>query len=348
MIVEEGLSGRTHGVRRSDRGHAQERRAHADRRSSRAMRRWTSSMIMLGTNDFKDQLSNTAYQFGARHADADPDDQGPLCALVERGPEVLVVTPPAITEDAEPAMWGTGHQQCADHANYLEQVAAPHRLLPFRRQPRGARPASTASIWTRRRTRCSARPWRRRCAPSSPCETCAESLYIIHMRSNTARGADAGSRAPCAGRRRGSGTRADRSGKPTRREDIMNLKQARARWRSPRVDGCRDSSPAASRRRTTPSSSWPGRAPDPFWSAVQQGFDTGHQGSRRQDAVDGAAGLQRHRPDLYHSMFEAAIARKPAAIVGGQLLPRADRAADQAGGRPRASRSLVINSGGTN
>ena len=44
-------------------------------------------------------------------------------ALVERGPEILIVTPPAIGEAAEPAIWGQGHRRCADHAYYLEQVA---------------------------------------------------------------------------------------------------------------------------------------------------------------------------------------------------------------------------------
>ena len=50
-------------------------------------------------------------------------------AMVEHPPEVLVVTPPSITEEAEPAIWGIGHQRCRDHAHYLEQVA--HRTGCF-------------------------------------------------------------------------------------------------------------------------------------------------------------------------------------------------------------------------
>lgn len=79
-------------------------------------------IIMLGTNDFKDQFSITAFNSARGMLTLIQMVKGHF-ALVERGPEVLIVTPPAIGEAAEPAIWGDGHRRCADHAYYLGQVA---------------------------------------------------------------------------------------------------------------------------------------------------------------------------------------------------------------------------------
>lgn len=79
-------------------------------------------IMMLGTNDFKDQFSVSAFNSARGMLTLIQMVKGHF-ALVERGPEILVVTPPAITEAAEPAIWGDGHRRCRDHAYYLEQVA---------------------------------------------------------------------------------------------------------------------------------------------------------------------------------------------------------------------------------
>lgn len=80
-------------------------------------------IMMLGTNDFKDQFSITSFNSARGMLTLIQMVKGHF-ALVERGPEILVVTPPAIGEAAEPAIWGDGHRRSADHAYYLEQVAS--------------------------------------------------------------------------------------------------------------------------------------------------------------------------------------------------------------------------------
>ena len=85
-------------------------------------------IIMLGTNDFKDQFSISAFNSARGVLTLIQMVKGHY-ALVERGPEILIVTPPALGEAAEPAIWGNGHRRCADHAYYLEQVA--HRTGCF-------------------------------------------------------------------------------------------------------------------------------------------------------------------------------------------------------------------------
>jgi lysophospholipase L1-like esterase len=79
-------------------------------------------ILMLGTNDFKDQFSISAFNSARGMLTLIQMVKGHY-ALVERAPEVLVVTPPSITEDAEPAIWGQGARRCVDHAYYLQQVA---------------------------------------------------------------------------------------------------------------------------------------------------------------------------------------------------------------------------------
>lgn len=79
-------------------------------------------IIMLGTNDFKEQFAISAFN-SARGALTLIQMVKGHYALVERGPEILVVTPPALTELAEPAIWGKGYLRCVDHAYYLQQVA---------------------------------------------------------------------------------------------------------------------------------------------------------------------------------------------------------------------------------
>lgn len=85
-------------------------------------------ILMLGTNDFKDQLRIGAYNSARGTLTLVQMIKGHF-AMVDHPPEVLIVTPPAITEDAEPAIWGAGYQRCRDHAHYLEQVA--HRTGCF-------------------------------------------------------------------------------------------------------------------------------------------------------------------------------------------------------------------------
>jgi len=80
-------------------------------------------IMMLGTNDFKDQFSVSAFNSARGMLTLIQMVKGHF-ALVERGPEILVVTPPSITEAAEPAIWGDGPRRCLDHAYYLEQVAS--------------------------------------------------------------------------------------------------------------------------------------------------------------------------------------------------------------------------------
>ncbi len=85
-------------------------------------------VIMLGSNDFKEQLNISAYNSARGMLTLIQMIKGHY-ALVDHPPEVLVVTPPAITEAAEPAIWGGGHLRCRNHAHYLEQVA--HRTGCF-------------------------------------------------------------------------------------------------------------------------------------------------------------------------------------------------------------------------
>jgi len=79
-------------------------------------------VMMLGTNDFKDQFRLNAYNSARGTLTLIQMIKGHY-AMVDDPPEVLIVTPPSITEAAEPAMWGDGFRRCRDHAHYLEQVA---------------------------------------------------------------------------------------------------------------------------------------------------------------------------------------------------------------------------------
>lgn len=79
-------------------------------------------ILMLGTNDFKDQFSISAFNSARGMLTLVQIVKGHY-ALVEQGPEILIVTPPSITAMAEPAIWGDGARRCVDHAYYLQQVA---------------------------------------------------------------------------------------------------------------------------------------------------------------------------------------------------------------------------------
>jgi len=79
-------------------------------------------IIMLGGNDFKEQYGISAYNSARGMLTLVQTIKGHY-ALIDTCPEILIVTPPAITELAEPAMWGEGWKKCVDHAYYLEQVA---------------------------------------------------------------------------------------------------------------------------------------------------------------------------------------------------------------------------------
>lgn len=79
-------------------------------------------IIMLGTNDFKDQFSISSYDSSRGMLTLIQMIKGHY-ALIERGPEILIVTPPIISKDAEPTIWRGGYLRAVDHAYYLEQVA---------------------------------------------------------------------------------------------------------------------------------------------------------------------------------------------------------------------------------
>lgn len=79
-------------------------------------------ILMLGTNDFKEQFNISAYNSARGMLTLIQMVKGHY-ALSDESPEILVVTPPSLLEAAEPAMWGDGWRRCADHAYYLEQVA---------------------------------------------------------------------------------------------------------------------------------------------------------------------------------------------------------------------------------
>jgi len=79
-------------------------------------------IIMLGTNDFKDQFSSSSFNSARGVLTLIQMVKGHY-ALIERGPEILIVTPALVSRDAEPAMWGDAFRRVEDHANYLEQVA---------------------------------------------------------------------------------------------------------------------------------------------------------------------------------------------------------------------------------
>jgi lysophospholipase L1-like esterase len=80
-------------------------------------------IIMLGTNDFKEQFSVSSYNSSRGMLTLIQMIKGHY-ALSDTSPEILIITPPALGAAAEPAMWGDGAAKCVDHAYYLEQVAS--------------------------------------------------------------------------------------------------------------------------------------------------------------------------------------------------------------------------------
>jgi lysophospholipase L1-like esterase len=79
-------------------------------------------IFMLGANDFKVQFNTTAYNSARGVLTLVQMIKGHY-ALADACPEILIVTPPAITELAEPAFWDGAHRRCEGHAYYLAQVA---------------------------------------------------------------------------------------------------------------------------------------------------------------------------------------------------------------------------------
>lgn len=79
-------------------------------------------IVMLGTNDFKSQFGHTAYISARGILTLIELVQGHF-VLSEKSPEILVVTPCAISENAEIEMWGNAAQRSKNHAGYLAQVA---------------------------------------------------------------------------------------------------------------------------------------------------------------------------------------------------------------------------------
>jgi lysophospholipase L1-like esterase len=80
-------------------------------------------IIMLGTNDFKEQYNVSAYTSVRGSLTIVQMIKGHY-ALAESMPEILLVTPARISAAAEPAVWGDAHLRCEDHAYYLDQVAS--------------------------------------------------------------------------------------------------------------------------------------------------------------------------------------------------------------------------------
>ena len=121
-IVEEGLSGRTTVLDDPIEGvHKNGSRTIIPLLESHAP--MDLLIMMLGTNDFKDQFMMSAYNSARGMLTLIQMVKGHY-ALADVMPEILVVTPPALTQAAEPAMWSDGWKRCADHAYYLEQVAS--------------------------------------------------------------------------------------------------------------------------------------------------------------------------------------------------------------------------------
>ncbi|MDB5526354.1 MAG: hypothetical protein JWM58_4117 [Rhizobium sp.] len=121
-IVEEGLSGRTTVFDDQIEGlHKNGARTIIPVLESHAP--MDLLIIMLGTNDFKEQFSISSYNSARGMLTLIQLVKGHY-ALSDTSPEILVVTPPKIGVAAEPAMWGDGHRKCIDHAYYLEQVAS--------------------------------------------------------------------------------------------------------------------------------------------------------------------------------------------------------------------------------
>ncbi len=79
-------------------------------------------VIMLGSNDFKIQFNATAFTSARGMLTLIQQVKG-YYVLSDQCPEILIITPPAIGRDAEPAFWGDAWQRCQGHADYLGQVA---------------------------------------------------------------------------------------------------------------------------------------------------------------------------------------------------------------------------------
>ncbi|MBI1417857.1 MAG: hypothetical protein GC146_11595 [Limimaricola sp.] len=79
-------------------------------------------IILLGTNDFKEQFGNSSFTSARGILTLIQAIKGHF-ALVAKGPEILIVTPPTITAAAEPAIWDGAHKRAEDHAYYIAQVA---------------------------------------------------------------------------------------------------------------------------------------------------------------------------------------------------------------------------------
>lgn len=79
-------------------------------------------IMMLGTNDFKEQFRATSFTSARGMLTLVQAIRGHF-ALASKGVEILIVTPPSITEAAEPAMWKDSAKRAVDHAYYLSQVA---------------------------------------------------------------------------------------------------------------------------------------------------------------------------------------------------------------------------------
>lgn len=79
-------------------------------------------VIMLGTNDFKVQFNASAFTSARGVLTLIQQVKG-YYALAERSPEILIVAPPAVTQQAEPEFWGDAWRRFEGHAGYLSQVA---------------------------------------------------------------------------------------------------------------------------------------------------------------------------------------------------------------------------------
>jgi lysophospholipase L1-like esterase len=79
-------------------------------------------IIMLGTNDYKVHFNGTSFT-SARGILTIVQQVKGYYVLSDRCPEILIVTPPSISAEAEPAFWGDAWKRCEGYADYLHQVA---------------------------------------------------------------------------------------------------------------------------------------------------------------------------------------------------------------------------------
>ncbi|MDA8870090.1 GDSL-type esterase/lipase family protein [Rhizobiaceae bacterium] len=79
-------------------------------------------ILMLGTNDFKEHFNASSFTSARGTLTLVQLIKG-YYVLSDECPEILIVTPPSLTKEAEQAFWGDAWRRCIGHAEYLGQVA---------------------------------------------------------------------------------------------------------------------------------------------------------------------------------------------------------------------------------